>query len=147
MPYKEVEMMPGRFLWRCNDCGSEQPKNPVPRHQLGAAPYHNCPHEGRSQTENILREQSEAQALNAPLHLGDIVEEVATKRRGKIDNMSQNHGPQGQVVSVNYWRIFFEDGKQPLLGIIKDRSEMRLIRCPHNEDDGGPRFIPERGIM
>lgn len=97
--------------------------------------------------ESILREQAEAQALTVELHLGDIVEEIASKRRGKIDNISLTHGSRGQVASVNYWRILFEDGGQPLLAIIKERSEMRLVKCPHREDAGGPRFVPERGIM
>lgn len=78
------------------------------------------------------------------LHLGDIVEEISTKRCGKIDNMSITHGPAGQQ-TVNYWRVFFTDGKQPLLGIIKDASELRLVSCPHAESEPG--FTPGRSIM
>ena len=147
MPYREVEMMPGLFLWRCDDCGSETPYSAVPRYRLGPAPHHDCPHAGRSHMQDILGEPSEAHALTVGLHLGDIVEDVASKRRGKIDNMSLNYGQQGQVVSVNYWRIFFDDGKQPLLQIVKERSGIRLVRCPHDEDSGGLRFVPERRIM
>ncbi len=78
------------------------------------------------------------------LHLGDIVEEIATKRRGKIENMSINHDANGQE-TVNYWRAYFEDGVQPLLGIIKDEAELRLVTCPHTE--GEPGFAPARSIM
>jgi len=145
MPYREVEMTPGRFLWRCDDCGSEQPYRAVPRHELGPAPIHKCPRAGRPHLEDVFLDQTEDQALAAELHLGDIVEEVASKRQGRIDNMSLTHTLGRQVVSANYWRIIFDDGK-PLYGIFKERSEIRLIRCPHR-DSGGPRFVPERGIM
>jgi hypothetical protein len=79
------------------------------------------------------------------LHLGDIVEEVATGRQGKIDNISTNNDARGQVTSVNYWRAIFLDGKQTLYGIFKDEKELRLVSCPHAEPEPG--FYPERGIM
>jgi hypothetical protein len=75
------------------------------------------------------------------LHLGDIVGEIATKRRGKFDNKSVNHDANGQE-TVNYWRVFFEDGKQPLLGIIKDEAELPMLctlltqRLPYFEVSG-----------
>ena len=78
-------------------------------------------------------------------HLGDIVEEIATKRRGKIDNMSLNHDHKGQVTSVNYWRVIFSDGQQPLFGVITDELALQLVSCPHSEPEPG--FYPERGIM
>jgi hypothetical protein len=38
-----------------------------------------------------------------------------------------------------------DDGKQPLLGIIKDASELRLMSCPHTETE--PRFTLARPIV
>jgi hypothetical protein len=77
------------------------------------------------------------------LHLGHIVEEIATKRRGKIDNTS------GLLVDgqeqTTQWRVFFSDGKQPLLQYFSDEAGLRLIRCPHSNTT--PAFVPERGIM
>jgi hypothetical protein len=145
MPYQEVEQIIGLFLWRCDECGDEQPKSPVPKHRLGRAPHHDCPHEGRLDMKAILDDQAEKNALNVPLHLGDIVEEIATKRQEKIDSMNQTHGAQGQT-TVTHWRIFFGDGMQPILAIINDRAALRLVKCPHS-DKGEPRFVPARGIM
>jgi hypothetical protein len=78
-------------------------------------------------------------------HLGDIVQEVATGRRGKIDNLSQNHDAKGEVTSINYWRVFFEDGKQPLFGMVSDPEGIRLVSCPHGKPEAS--FHPARGIM
>jgi hypothetical protein len=77
------------------------------------------------------------------LHLGDVVEEIATGRLGKIDTVLEHHANGQQT--VNYWRVFFDDGKQPLLGIIKDALELRLVSCPHTEAE--PRFTPARSII
>jgi len=73
------------------------------------------------------------------LHLGDIVEDIATNRRGTIDVINVNDGQE------NYWRVWFSDGQKPPLGIFKDESELRLITCPHT--DSGPGFVPERRTM
>jgi hypothetical protein len=54
MPYKEVEQIAGLFLWRCEECGDEQPKVPVPKHKLGRAPHHDCPNEGRLNMKAIF---------------------------------------------------------------------------------------------
>jgi hypothetical protein len=77
-------------------------------------------------------------------HLGDVVEELASKRQGKIDNISITHEAGGKQ-TVNYWRVIFTDGKQPLYGIIKDGTELRLVSCPHAPSEPG--FYPERSIM
>jgi len=77
-------------------------------------------------------------------HLGDIVEEIATNRQGKIDNISQSNDASGRVTSVNYWRIIFTDGKQPLYAIVKDPAEIRVVSCPHSDPEPG--FRPARGI-
>jgi hypothetical protein len=47
--------------------------------------------------------------------------------------------------TVTYWRVFFHDGKEPLLGIIKDASELRLVSCPHSATE--PSFTPARSII
>jgi hypothetical protein len=77
------------------------------------------------------------------LHLGDVVEEIATGRLGKIDTVLEHHANGQQT--VNYWRVFFDDSKQPLLGIINDALELRLVSCPHTETE--PRFTPARSII
>ncbi len=46
MGLRSVEMMPGKFLYRCDDCGFEHPKSPVKKHELGPPPAHNCPRAG-----------------------------------------------------------------------------------------------------
>ena len=47
--------------------------------------------------------------------------------------------------TVNYWRVFFDNGKESSLGIIKNRSDLRLVSCPHTE--GEPGFTPSRSTM
>jgi len=73
-------------------------------------------------------------------HRDDIVEEVATKRRGKLDEAPQ------RPTDVRRWRVLFSDGAQPLLKYFLNEAELALISCPHNEDSE-PRFAPGRGIM
>jgi Zn-finger protein len=43
MSIRMVEIVQGRFLWRCDDCGWEHPRDPVPKHKLPSAPVHHCP--------------------------------------------------------------------------------------------------------
>jgi hypothetical protein len=76
----------------------------------------------------------DSQVSEQTLHLGDIVEEIATKRQGKLD-----------VQNPAYWRVIFTDGKKPIYGIFEDEAALRLVSCPHAK--GGSRFIPERSIM
>jgi rubredoxin len=38
-----VDLVEGRFLWRCDDCGWEYPLTPVRKHELPPMPRHNCP--------------------------------------------------------------------------------------------------------
>jgi len=73
-------------------------------------------------------------------HVGDIVEEIATKREGKLDEV-----PQGPT-AVLRWRVLFSDGEQPLLKYFLNDSELRLVKCPH-DSSGESRFVPQRGIM
>ncbi len=74
------------------------------------------------------------------LHLGDTVEEIATKRKGKIDSIrvdEQQQTPQ--------WRVFLSDGKRPLVKYFLNEAGLRLVTCPHL--DITPGFVPSRGIM
>lgn len=78
------------------------------------------------------------------LHLGDMVQEIATGRQGKIDSIHAE-GVLGKEQIPNLWRVFFSDGKTPLLQYFKNEVELRLIECPHANPEPG--FVPERGIM
>lgn len=77
------------------------------------------------------------------LHLGDTVEEIATRRLGKIDTI--DNGAKGQE-APNYWRVRFTDGKRPAHQILKSETELRLVSCPHDECNQ-PKFRPKRSIM
>lgn len=79
-------------------------------------------------------------------HLGDKVEEISTKRPGKIDSASESRDHRGKLISGNGWRVIVMDGKQPLYHYFKDPNEFRLVSCPH-ADSGGQGFVPDRGIM
>jgi hypothetical protein len=43
MPFIKTNMGAGKFLYRCPNCGAEHPLIPVKEHELGPAPYHDCP--------------------------------------------------------------------------------------------------------
>lgn len=75
------------------------------------------------------------------MHLHDIVEEIATKRRGKIDNSA---GVVGQ--KPDWLRVYFSDGQEPIMKIFKNLDELRLIKCGHDEPTES-QFVPSRGIM
>jgi len=76
----------------------------------------------------------------AEFHRGDFVEEIATKRRGKLDEAPQI------PTDVRRWRVLFSDGAKPPLKYFLNDADLTLISCPHGEDKD-PRFVPERGIM
>lgn len=76
------------------------------------------------------------------LHTGDIVEELATKRRGAV---SIGGTITGNVEVQNNWTVRFTDGKEPILKIFVKRDELRFISCPHSS--GEPGFYPARSIM
>jgi hypothetical protein len=78
------------------------------------------------------------------LHLGDTVQEITTGRIGKIDS-TQAEGVVGQEQIPNQWRVFFSDGKVPLVQHFNDEKDLRLLKCPHSDPEPG--FVPERGIM
>lgn len=45
MALQLIEILPGGFLYRCDACPFENPKDPVAEHELGIPPRHNCPSE------------------------------------------------------------------------------------------------------
>lgn len=77
------------------------------------------------------------------LHRDDIVEVVATKRRGKIDNI------RGAIMNdqeiPTHWRVQFGDGKEPPMQTFENESELRLVECPHTDSASG--FYPANSIM
>lgn len=73
-------------------------------------------------------------------HLGDIVEEIETKRQGKLES---SRNVEGQPVL--WWGVNFSDGKEPIKAQIKTEA-LRLIKCPHDEPTES-RFVPSRPIM
>jgi hypothetical protein len=83
-----------------------------------------------------------AQAIT--FHNEDIVEEIATKRQGKMDSIGSS--VTAGVETQNQWLVRFQDGKQPILKYFMAQEELRLIRCPHQEP-AEPRFVPTRSIM
>ena len=79
----------------CEHCGHETEDVKVTRENLEEPTPRCCPKCGKA---------SEAPTL----HLGDVVEEIATGRRGKIDNMSID-----EQQTVTYWRVFSMTEKIP----------------------------------
>lgn len=77
-------------------------------------------------------------------HNGDVVEEIATGRRGAVDSIggSITNGQETQ----NNWTIRFNDGKEPLLKIFTNLQDFKFVECPH-QDKGEPGFYPSRSIM
>jgi hypothetical protein len=76
----------------------------------------------------FIPEQSKGLAkAPADFHEGDMVEEIATKRRGEID-LIVCEGPIGRTVP-NQWRVRFDDNGEwkNFLQI----NQLRLIECPH----------------
>jgi hypothetical protein len=45
MALQLIEIMPGRFLYRCDACPFEYPEDPVAEYELSIPPRHNCPSE------------------------------------------------------------------------------------------------------
>lgn len=73
-------------------------------------------------------------------HLEDVVEEIATKRRGELDS---SDSPAG--MPSNMWRVHFSDGKEPLSKYFKNVEELRLVKCPHEPSE--TTIVPSRSIM
>ena len=68
------------------------------------------------------------------LKIGDIVEEVKRKRRGKICSTTDVR-----------WQVQFFDGNKPASDFFLNESDLRLVESP--DEDSGPGFVPRRGIM
>ena len=65
------------------------------------------------------------------LHNDDLVEEITTQRQGKIgavDTLIE----KGQAIQQR-WRVYFADGRSPVMKYFLNAEELRLIRCPHVE--------------
>ena len=59
MALRKIELMPGKFLWRCDSCGYESHKVEVPENQLGPAPFHSCAKENGPDTRAVFEEYPE----------------------------------------------------------------------------------------
>ncbi|MGD0957223.1 MAG: hypothetical protein ABR953_10405 [Candidatus Acidiferrales bacterium] len=68
-------------------------------------------------------------------HNEDTVEEITTRRQGKIGSIGSEI-KQGRETQ-NLWRVVFSDGKAPGWQNFKNEAELRLIKCPHNEPESG----------
>ena len=73
-------------------------------------------------------------------HVGDIVEEAETKRRGRLDEAPS------RPTDVRRWRVQFTDGAPEPIKYFTDEAAIVLISCPHTSDKE-PRLVPDRGIM
>ena len=76
------------------------------------------------------------------VHSGDTVEEVATKRQGKVS--AGGSLVDGQEV-VSRWQVHFSDGKGPVIKLFLNEADIRLISCPHQTSEPG--FYPAESIM
>ena len=78
------------------------------------------------------------------LHEGDVVEEIATGRRGVVDSIGSTLVNKQEI--QNSWRVRFNDGKEPLSKYFTTEADLRLAECPH-QNQGEPGFYPSRPIM
>jgi hypothetical protein len=83
----------------------------------------------------------------SPLYRNDIVEVIATKRRGKIGESPDDLPARPGVTRTQRWRVEYSDGGQPPLEYFVDRSKLRLVGRPQGNRGGSPGFYPDRGIM
>jgi hypothetical protein len=73
------------------------------------------------------------------IHAGDFVEEVATKRQGKVEST------RGTLDVTTDWVVHFSDGKEPIIKFFQTETELLLVTCPHKTAEPG--FYPARSIM
>ena len=66
-----------------------------------------------------------ANRSSTAFHIGDIVEEVATKRQGKLEEAPQI------PTDVRRWRVLFSDSTKPLVKYFVSETDLALISCPH----------------
>ena len=64
------------------------------------------------------------------LYHDDIVEEIATKRQGKIDAIDR-YIIEGRELPPHQWRVHFLDGNEPLSQYFIKQEDLRLVKCPH----------------
>jgi len=75
-------------------------------------------------------------------HSGDTVEEIATKRIGKVTVS----GVVGQM-EPDSWQVLFSDGKPPLVKRFKrdELDQLRLVKCPHEPEQPGA--VPSSSVV
>ncbi|MGA8430382.1 MAG: hypothetical protein WB729_11220 [Candidatus Sulfotelmatobacter sp.] len=77
------------------------------------------------------------------IHVDDVVEEVATKRLGRVN------GTRGAVVNgeerTSHWQVYFPDGNGPVTKLFANEEDIRLVKCPHETAE--PKFYPLESIM
>jgi hypothetical protein len=76
-------------------------------------------------------------------HTEDIVEEIATRRQGKIDQIGSEIS-QGREIQ-KHWRVVFSDGGAPGVWTFVNETELRLVRCTHSDPEPG--IYPADPIM
>jgi hypothetical protein len=57
MALQLIELARDKFLYRCDACTFEYPKDPVPQDRLDIPPRHNCPNESRVNIDEIMDRQ------------------------------------------------------------------------------------------
>jgi hypothetical protein len=57
MALQMIEILPGKFLYSCDGCSFEYPKDPVVQRELGIPPRHNCPNEDQVNIKEIMDRQ------------------------------------------------------------------------------------------
>jgi hypothetical protein len=76
-------------------------------------------------------------------HNEDLVEEIATGRQGKLTHIGSSI--TGNVETQTSRGVTFQDGKQPPLRHFTNPDEIRLVKCPHSEPEGG--FYPAEPLI
>jgi hypothetical protein len=77
-------------------------------------------------------------------HNDDVVEEVATGRRGVVDSIGSS--VSCNVVTQNNWRVRFADEKEPLVKIFTKLEDFILVECLHQREAPSG-FYPSDPIM
>lgn len=127
--WQEVEEKAGlETVYKCANCGKR-----VTIHGDRMPPTTPCrgkrPSQAHFQKEspNEPDDTDSHERRHAVLHLGDMVQELATGRTGKVDNISSEE-PVGGPQVPTLWRVIFSDGKQPLVQYFKGEGELRVIQ-------------------
>jgi hypothetical protein len=68
--------------------------------------------------------------MRSRFHHNDIVEEIATRRQGRIEAVSR-YIVEGREVPPHQYRVAFLDGTEPRLRDFTKEEDLRLVRCPH----------------